>query len=136
MKGISILSLLVVAITCGCDPATGVIRTVKLAKAPSNQAVESALRDLPEVKNFEHQAQKGADTWSTRDGKFALEIRKAKNGGAILELRSLKFGSSTLGEWDTTRKLMDEVYASLHREAPDLPPPTGVTEKLLRVRSK
>ena len=136
MKLLSIIGLLVMALTSGCDPATGVIRTVKLPKPPSNQTVESALSDLPEFKNFAHETQDGADTWSTRDGMVHLELRRDRNGAGILEMRYLTFGSSTLGELERPRRLMDEVYASLRKQAPDLPPPTALTEKLIRVTTR
>ena len=136
MKLVSILGVLLLVLASGCDPATGVIRTVKLPKVPSNQTVESALRDVPEAKNFDHETVRGADTWFTRDGMLTLELRKARNEKGILELRYLHFGSSTLGELEGPRRLMDEVYASLRRQAPGLPPPTEVTEKLIRVRTK
>jgi hypothetical protein len=136
MRLVPILGVLVVVLSSGCDPATGVIRSVKLPTMPSQQAVEDALRDVPEAKNFSHDAQRSPDTWETRNGMLTLELRKTRNGEAVLEMRYLHFGTSTLAELDRPRRLMDEVYASLRNRTASLPSPTNVTEKLIRVRTK
>ncbi len=135
MKSIAPLGLLVLAVCTGCDPATGVIRTVRLTNAPPNQIIESALRSVPGIKDFEYRSRQGADTWSAGGGMLVLEIRQLRKGERILEMRYLHFGSSTLGELDRPRRLMDQVYTSLCREAPSLPPATQVSEKLIRVRN-
>jgi len=123
-----------VAFAAGCDPATGVVRTVNLTSAPSNQKVETALRDLVGEKGFEHQTEQDADQWSIRNGAVVLEIKHTNKGAKTLQFRSLRFGSSTLAEVADTRKLMDEIYASLRKQSPDLPEATTVHERLIRVK--
>ena len=128
-----VLALLLVAICAGCEPMTGVIRTVTLTNAPSNQAIEAALRDVPGSKSFDYE---GSDTWSTRNGRLVLQVRQIKKGPWILEMRRVSFGHSTLEQLQEPRRLMDEVYESLRKQSPNLPPQTEVREKLIGLKTK
>jgi hypothetical protein len=65
---------------------------------------------------------------------LAVEVRQARNGDTILEMRHLHFGSSTLAELERPRRMMDQVYTNLAMQALGFPPAAEVAEKLIRVK--
>src|SRR6266478_4794267 len=98
MKRTVFVGTLVIALAAGCDPATGVVRTIDLTNAPPNEKVESALRDVVGAEEFERLTERDGEQWSVRNGLVVLEIKQRNNGVKTLEFHSLRFGSSTLAE--------------------------------------
>jgi hypothetical protein len=137
MKQRALLGALVVILANGCDPATGVVRTVGFTNTLSNDKIEAALRDVVGEKGFEHKTEGYLDVWLIRKGGggVVLEVEELKKGEKTLQLQSVRLGSSsTFAEQTDTRRLMDDIYVSLRNHAPDLPEPGAVHEKLIRVR--
>ena len=136
MKLRAFIGAMVIVLATGCDPVTGVVRTVGFTNTLSNEKIEAALHDVAGEKGFEHLPPGWTDRWSIRREAFViLEIDEVKKGEKTLQLKTLRMGSSsTLGEQADARKLMSEIYVSLRNHAPDLPEPGAVHEKLIRVR--
>ena len=66
----------------------------------------------------------------------ARPLDSGQAGQWILEMRRVSFGHSTLEQLQEPRRLMDEVYASLRKQSPNLPPQTEVREKLIGLKTK
>lgn len=137
----------------GCDPMTGVVRTIRVKQLPSNESVEAALGEVPEIKKFElhHVPERKAFSvfegkirepafskfhYFTRNDMGVLQVKETKNGEKVIELSRISIGSTPKDVSDRNRALMDKIYASLLKHSPDLPAGTNMVEKLIRVREK
>jgi hypothetical protein len=145
--------ILLILFATGCDPMTGVVRTVRVKQLPSNESVEAALRDVSEITKIElHQiperkafsvlegkilepAYSQFDYFTRNDGGI-LEVKVTKDGAKVVELRRISLGSTPRDVCDRNRILMDKIYASLRKHSPDLPPQIDTAEKLIRIRDK
>src|SRR6185369_2034624 len=108
MKLPALLAALMLVLVAGCDPMTGVIRTVTFTNSLSNEKIEAALRDLAGETGVEHRTNGYNDYWLTRTGAVVLQVQEANKGAKILRLQNLRIGSSsTLAEHADTRKQMD-----------------------------
>ena len=136
-RGFSSFTLLML-LASGCDPGTGVVRTVQVKQLPSKEAIEAALSDVAEIKRFElHSVQDGnAYYYFTANDGGILHLKEIDKGVYILELNRMGLGSTPKVVADRTRDVIDKVYASLRKHSPDLPLPTNVVERLIRVRDK
>jgi len=123
------LAALTILLLAGCDPGTGVIPTVTFTNSLSNEKIEAALRDVVGETGIEHRTNGYDVYWITRTGAVVAVIEEANKGRKTLRLQNLRIGpSSTLAEHADTRKQMDEIYASLRKQTPDLPEPKAVRE--------
>ena len=140
-------------LTVGCDTFSGVSRSVRLQQLPPRNSVETALRDVPEV-SFEYHEVRPHTEWSLYEGVIrnppyeqfcyhspsaggVLEIQQTEKGEKILRLYCLWINYRP--PWpviEQTQGLMDEVYASLRKRIPELPPPADVNEHLMHVRKE
>jgi len=142
-----------ILIATGCDPITGLVRTVRVKQLPSNESVEAALREVSEIKKIElHQIPErrsfsllegrirepaySSFHYLTRNDGGVLDVKETKNGEKIIEIRRIGFGSTPKDVSERNTALMDKIYASLRKHSPDLPSQTNMVEKLIRIRAK
>jgi hypothetical protein len=152
-KGSFSAFVLLILLASGCDPMTGVVRTVRVKQLPSNEAVEAALGEVSEIKRFERHQVPERKAFSVFEGRIrepayssfeyftrndggVLEVKQTKNGEKIIEISRIGMGSTPRDVSDRNRALMDKIYAGLLKHSSDLPSPTNVVEKLIRVRDK
>ncbi len=153
LKRINTFTLFVLAIapTSGCDPITGVERTVQVKQLPSKASVEAALRDVPEIKRVEFYQVPERRAFSVLEGKirepafygfyfFAendfgrFEVKQTKKGVNMIEFKPIGIGTTPRDVAERNRLLLDKVYASLLKHSPGLPSQTNMVEKLIRIR--
>lgn len=148
--------MLCVVGVAGCDIAYGVSRRVEVQRLPSEAAVESALRDVPEIRTVERSLVESYKGWSPVKGMVTtpgyvqwlygtgspnesrpcgvLTAREKEDGSRVVELYWTQLNRRPSRELIAdTRRLMDMVYANLHRRVPDLPPPSRIGEQLLNL---
>jgi hypothetical protein len=138
----------------GCDPISGVSRTVQLRSLPARADVEAALRATPGVEQVGYRQGPPSTYWSLSDGvvhnppydsfnfsgidaSATLDISENGKGEKTLRMYYLRIGMRLSREFvDRTRAMMDAAYESLRVRVADLPPADEVEEKLLRVPRK
>ncbi len=135
----AVLPALALVLTSGCNTVSGVRRSVAVSQAPSTDAVDASLRDVPRITavSFYRDNTSGARIeqfyYSAADLAGVVEIQRHTNGQNTVSLyREWKNRQPTPQELDETRALMDAVYTSLRRHVPDLPPASEVKEELIR----
>ncbi|HXR48961.1 MAG TPA: hypothetical protein VN784_16110 [Candidatus Limnocylindrales bacterium] len=129
----------------GCDSFNGVYRTARLQHLPSNAAIEAALHDVPATQRVRYSVSQPiapSDTrilrqfdYSSADSGGVVAIQQTETGGKTLTLYRMWIDyippPEVIGD---TCALMDEVYASLLRHIPGLPPKEDLKETLVRVK--
>lgn len=134
-------------IVIGCAPAYYLERTVNLGTMPSKEAIEAALREVPEIQPVEDRPKQNEGQQVRLEGTLAKRAGDAADSGAgngTLAVRlwqSPEYGNEMRlsrrwqyfepkpieVEW--TRGVMDNVYASLRKHMPELPPASEVHER-------
>ena len=136
----------------GCQTTRGVQRTVRLNQRVPQAAIVAAIESTPGVTIVKQQHLPGTTGYGqveyrnkatdrfvyvseARHADGVVEIGGNDRDGLRLKMYCLFQNSKPSAEQiAATRKLMDDIYANLRRQVPNLlPPPDRVTEDLINV---
>jgi hypothetical protein len=138
----------------GCDTLSGIRRTVRLNQLPSPDTVVASLNDVPAIKKISYNRAIPSKSWSLYKGVIQNQpydqiSYSSDNARGVVEVQETESGDKTLTLYclwmnyqpsqqivEDTRSLMDQVYSSLRRRAPIIPPETEVQEKLINIQKK
>lgn len=145
-----ILCALLAAGTAGCDIASGISRVMIVEELPQPDAVMAALHAVPGITSVERNTVEATTSWSPfegyiHDSAYDQFTYSADAISGVVKTRETEDGSRTVELYwfwlnftpprqvsEDTRALMDAVYASLIRHAPELPPASQLEETLFR----
>jgi hypothetical protein len=133
----------------GCDVGYGVNRSVGIKTFPLKDEVEKAISTVPGIDRVEYKRVSPAknlvgptepsyDSYVYQSGEVwgAVEFRTSTTGKKTLKLYYMTLNRKPSPQKvKEIREKMDEIYSSLRKHIPDLPPPEEVKEELLRVSS-
>ncbi len=151
----TLITLLVVAellLLTSCQTTSGVQRSVRLTQRVPESAVIAAIQATPGVSIIREQhlpptTGYGQVEYTNKSTDRIVYVSDARHADGVIEIGGndrdglrLKMyclfqnTKPTAAQIAATRKLMDDIYANLHRLVPNMvPPPEKVTEDLLGV---